>query len=100
MIKLAPGLVAAVALALPSAGLAADYTVIVRTIAVARTADAVWKKVGDFCGGISAFLKVSCAYASGAGDVGTVRKLTGGTEEVMVALPSHSYRLPSRLPAR
>lgn len=90
MIKPALGLVV-IGLALPSIALAADYAVITRTITVAHPADVVWRKVGDFCGGISAFLKVSCTYASGAGNVGTVRRLNGGTEEVMIARTSRSY---------
>jgi hypothetical protein len=69
----------------------ADFTVIRREIAVARPPDVVWAKVGDFCAGIAAFLKVDCAYVKGEGDVGTIRRLTGGTDEVMVARTAHSY---------
>jgi hypothetical protein len=69
----------------------ADFTVIRREIAVARPPDVVWAKVGDFCAGIAAFLKVQCAYVIGSGDVGTVRRLTGGTDEVMIARTALSY---------
>jgi hypothetical protein len=71
---------------------AADYATIVLSVDVARPADAVWKKVGDFCQ-IGPVLKMKCAYTSGNGDLGTVRRLTGrfNIDEVMVAQTSHSY---------
>jgi len=83
------GLLVALLAAAPA--VSADFTVIRREIAVARPPDAVWAKVGDFCAGIAAFLKVDCAYTKGAGEVGTIRRLTGGTDEVMVAKTARSY---------
>ncbi|HYK25504.1 MAG TPA: SRPBCC family protein [Steroidobacteraceae bacterium] len=71
---------------------AADYATVVLSVDVARPADAVWKKIGGFCviGGV---LKMNCAYTSGNGDLGTVRRLTGrfNVDEVMVAQTSRSY---------
>jgi len=69
---------------------AADYATIVLSVNVARPADAVWRKIGRFCE-IGAALKVSCVYASGHGGLGTVRRLAGRIDEVMVAQTSHSY---------
>lgn len=69
---------------------AADYTTITLNIAVDRSADAVWKKVGGYCD-ISAWLKLTCVYTSGAGDLGTVRRLADRIDEVMVAKTLHSY---------
>jgi Polyketide cyclase / dehydrase and lipid transport len=69
---------------------AADYATIVLSVNVARPADAVWKKVGGFCE-IGPVLKMSCVYASGHGGLGTVRRLGGRIDEVMVAHTSHSY---------
>lgn len=69
---------------------AADYATIVLSVDVARPADAVWKKIGGFCD-IGAVLKMTCAYTSGKGDLGTVRLLAGRIVEVMVAQTSRSY---------
>jgi hypothetical protein len=70
---------------------AAEYAVIAKSIEVNRSADAVWSRIGDYCA-ISVWMKVSCSYASGSGDVGTVRLLMdGATVEPMVAKTAHSY---------
>jgi hypothetical protein len=70
---------------------AADYVVIRHELAVARPADAVWARVGDYCA-IRDWLKVSCSYASGTGALGTVRSLReGATIEPMVAQGPRSY---------
>ena len=71
---------------------AADYATVVLSVDVARPADAVWKKIGDFCQ-IGPVLKMKCAYTSGNGNLGTVRHLSGrfNVDEVMVAQTSHSY---------
>lgn len=69
---------------------AADYATIVLSVDVARPADAVWKKIGGFCE-IGPVLKMSCVYASGHGGLGTVRRLGGRIDEVMVAQTLHSY---------
>lgn len=81
--------VLAFASALPAA--AADFQVVRREIAVARSADAVWATVGDYCV-IKTWLKLdSCTYTAGAGGVGTTRKLNGAAEEVMIGATPHSY---------
>jgi hypothetical protein len=69
---------------------AADYAVVRNEITVARPADAVWAKIGDYCA-IGDWMKIKCAYESGSGDVGTARKLADAIVEVMVARTSHSY---------
>jgi len=70
--------------------LAADYTTIVQQIVVNRPVDVVWKKIGGYCD-ISVWLKVSCVYTSGSGDLATVRRLNDRIDEVMVAKTAHSY---------
>ena len=57
---------------------------------VDRTPAQVWKRVGDYCT-IAEWLKVTCEYASGSGDVGTVRRINGTTLEPMVAKTAFSY---------
>jgi hypothetical protein len=69
---------------------AADYATINLNISVDRSADEVWKKVGGFCD-IKDWLKLTCVYTSGAGDLGTVRRLADRIDEVMVAKTAHSY---------
>ncbi len=69
---------------------AAEYATIVLDARVDRPADAVWKKVGGYCD-IGAWLKMSCVYTSGTGDLGTVRRLADRIDEVMVARTPHSY---------
>ena len=68
----------------------ADYTTIVLNTSVERPVDAVWKKIGGFCD-ISSWLKLSCVYTSGTGDLGSVRRLADRIDEVMVAKTAHSY---------
>jgi len=70
--------------------LAADYTTIKLDVAVDRPADAVWKKIGSFCD-IGAWIKMSCTYSSGSGDLGTVRRLGERVVEVMVGKSRYSY---------
>jgi hypothetical protein len=69
---------------------AADYTTLNLNIDVNRPVDVVWKKVGGYCD-ISAWLKMTCAYTSGSGDLGSVRRLNDRIDEVMVAKTAHSY---------
>ena len=69
---------------------AADYTSIALEKPVERSADAVWAKVGPFCA-IKVWLKTTCEYTSGNGDVGTVRVVAGQFTEVLVGKTAHSY---------
>ena len=69
---------------------AADYTTITLNIGVDRPADEVWGKIGGYCD-IATWLKVTCAYTSGSGDLGTVRRLADRIDEVMVGKTAHSY---------
>ena len=69
---------------------AADYVVIRKEILVDRPADAVWRRIGDYCA-IAEWLKLTCEIRSGSGDVGTVRRLNGVTEEPMIARTAYSY---------
>lgn len=71
--------------------MAADFVVIRETLDIDRPVDAAWQRVGGFCA-IADWLKVSCDYALGSGDVGSVRRLVNGTiVEVMVARTPYSY---------
>ncbi|MDB5683296.1 MAG: hypothetical protein JWM75_994 [Sphingomonas bacterium] len=79
---------ALVAGATPAA--ASDYVLIRKEIAVARSADAVWARIGGYCA-IAEWLKLKCEMLSGKGDVGTVRQLNGEVEEPMVARTARSY---------
>lgn len=70
---------------------AADYTSIRLEKDVAASADAVWKKVGEFCA-IQVWGKVSCELISGKGELGSVRNIAGGRAiEILVAQTPHSY---------
>jgi len=69
---------------------AADYVVIQRQVNVNRPAAAVWKRVGDYCA-IAEWLKVTCDYASGSGEIGSVRRINGANLEPMVAKTEFSY---------
>ncbi len=73
-----------------SRAMAADYTTIVLSTDVSRSASEVWKMVGGFCD-IGAWLKVKCAYTSGTGGLGTVRRLADRIDEVMVGETPRSY---------
>lgn len=69
---------------------APDYTVVSLQVQVNRPADQVWKRVSDYCA-ISEWLKTTCHYSSGSGDVGTVRVVNDTTIEPMVAKTAWSY---------
>ena len=67
-----------------------DYVVVSLQVQVNRPAAQVWKRVSDYCA-ISEWLKVTCRYSSGSGDVGTVRVINDTTIEPMVAKTAWSY---------
>jgi hypothetical protein len=69
---------------------AADYATVNLSISVDKPADVVWKKVGGYCD-IAAWLKLTCVYTSGNGELGTVRRLADRIDEVMVGKTDHSY---------
>ncbi len=69
---------------------AAEYATLNLDISVDKPADVVWKKVGGYCD-ISAWLKLSCVMTSGAGELGSVRRLADRIDEVMVAKTAYSY---------
>ncbi len=70
--------------------MAADYTSITLEKPVERSADAVWAKVGPFCA-IKDWLKTTCEYAAGSGEMGSVRVVAGKYREVLVGRTQHSY---------
>lgn len=67
-----------------------DYIVIVRHAEINRPAAQVWKRVGGYCT-IAEWLKVTCSYQSGSGDLGSVRIINGNILEAMVANSPLSY---------
>ncbi len=70
---------------------AADWVTITNSVEVNKPVDAVWKRIGDYCE-ISEWMKVTCTYAKGQGELGSIRVLlNGATTEVMVAKTAHSY---------
>lgn len=68
-----------------------DYAVVSLHVEVNRPAEQVWKRVGENYCSISEWLKVTCRYSSGSGDVGTVRVINDTTIEPMVAKTRWSY---------
>jgi len=77
-------------LAWASMSVAADYTSITLEKPVERSADVVWAKIGPFCA-LKDWLKTTCEYASGSGELGTVRVVDGKYREVLVGQTEHSY---------
>lgn len=70
---------------------APEYVTVKMQVDVARPAQAVWAKVGDFCA-IREWLDVDCTITSGDGGMGTVRSLAGGrVTEVLVGRTDLSY---------
>jgi hypothetical protein len=88
---LIPALMAGLVLSAPNGACAADYVTIHKAVEVDASADAVWGRVGGYCA-IAEWMKTTCAYAAGAGGVGTVRTILNGTVlEAMVAQTERSY---------
>lgn len=68
-----------------------EYKTIRMEIDIAKPAEEVWKKVGDYCA-IQEWLKLECKITSGDGGVGTVRDLAGGrVKEILIAKTDLSY---------
>jgi len=86
---------AALCVALGSTAQAADYVSIVQETSVNAPADVTWKKVGGYCD-IGAWMKTTCALTTGSGDVGTIRKIAGRIDEVIVAKTAWSYTYADR----
>ena len=85
---------AAIAMAMLAAGpaqAAPEFTTILLEKVVDRTPDQTWAKIGPYCA-IATWLKVTCAYTVGNQiSVGTVRRLNGKTDEIIVAATPYSY---------
>jgi hypothetical protein len=67
-----------------------DYIVITKQVEVNRSATDVWKRVGGYCA-IAEWLKVTCEYTAGSGEIGSIRKINGTNLEPMVAKTPFSY---------
>ena len=86
-----PVLITLAVLGLPlSAAAEADYFRMELSIAVDRSAEETWSKIGDYCD-ISEWLGLSCEITEGDGGIGTVRVLNGSIIEPMVAQTELSY---------
>ena len=67
--------VATLAVLVGAPAAAADFAVIKQELIVDRPAETVWAKVGaDYCG-LGQWMRVKCEYASGGGELGTVRRM-------------------------
>jgi len=84
---------AAIALAMLSvqAQAAPEWTTILMEKVVDRTPDQTWAKIGPYCA-IATWLKVTCVVTAGNQvSVGTIRRLNGKTDEIIVAATPYSY---------
>jgi hypothetical protein len=76
-------------LAVPAA--AAEYVTIVLEKMVNRTPDQTWAKIGPYCS-ISQWMSFSCVITAGNGvAAGTIRRLGGINDEIIVAATPYSY---------
>lgn len=87
-------LAATAAQAQPAAAPAAkptEYVTIPLEASLNVSADTAWKKIGGYCD-IGAWMKTTCEITSGKdGEVGSVRRIAGRVDEVLVARTPHSY---------
>lgn len=68
-----------------------EFTTILLEKVVDRTPDQTWAKIGPYCA-IATWLKVTCVVTTGNQvSVGTVRRLNGKTDEIIVAATPYSY---------
>lgn len=88
--KLAVAAIALGAVSVIEPAAAADWIVVVNSAEVDKPVDQTWKRIGDYCE-ISEWMKVSCTYMLGHGDLGSIRVLNNANQEVMVAKTAHSY---------
>lgn len=90
-LALIPALAAGLLVSAAASAQAADYVTIHKAVEVDAPADAVWARVGGYCA-IAQWMKTNCAYVTGSGGVGTVRKILNGTVlEAMVGASPRSY---------
>ena len=88
MLKLTAAALAACTLSTGAA--AAEFVTIPMETTVDKPADVTWKKISGYCD-IGPWLKTTCEFTSGTGDVGTVRRIAGRIDEVLVAKTAWSY---------
>lgn len=89
MLKLTAAALAAFTVSAGAAA-AAEFVTIPMETTVDKPADVTWKKVSGYCD-IGAWFKTTCELTSGTGDVGTVRRIAGRIDEVLVAKTASSY---------
>ena len=69
---------------------AAEFVTIPLEATIDKPAAVAWRKVSAYCD-IGAWFKTTCELTSGTGDVGTVRRIAGRIDEVLVAKTAWSY---------
>src|ERR1700758_3143379 len=70
---------------------AAEYATILLEKVVNRTPDRTWAKIGPYCS-ISQWMNFSCVITAGNGAAaGTIRRLGGVNDEIIVAATPSSY---------
>ncbi len=69
---------------------AAEFVTIPLETTIDKPAAAAWARVSAYCD-IGAWFKTTCELTSGTGDVGTVRRIAGRIDEVLVAKTAWSY---------
>ena len=69
---------------------AAEFVTIPLETTIDKPAAVAWGKVSAYCD-IGAWFKTTCELTSGTGDVGTVRRIEGRIDEVLVAKTAWSY---------
>lgn len=69
---------------------AAEFVTIPLEATIDKPAAVAWDKVSAYCD-IGAWFKTTCELTSGTGDVGTVRRIAGRIDEVLVAKTAWSY---------
>ena len=89
MLKTTAAALASLALSAGAAA-AAEFVTIPMETTVDRPADVTWKKISGYCD-IGAWLKTTCELTSGTGDMGTVRRIAGRIDEVLIAKTAWSY---------
>ena len=89
MLKFTTAALSALAVSAGAAA-AAEFVTLPMETSVDRPADVTWKKVSGYCD-IGAWFKTTCELTSGTGDVGTVRRIAGRIDEVLVAKTAWSY---------
>ena len=75
--------------------MSADFVSVVNVVQVAQSVETTWQRVGDFLA-IGELFGMDCSYVSGAGEIGSVRRIGDSIVEPLVGLSSRSLPTPRR----